>query len=99
MKKILILFNENRNLDSYPYVLNMIKLLSANNCSIDFLGNKQMYQDLNIDNFNFYSLTETDPYRKEYAKICIDFLKKEKKLKEYVRPKCTSVLQCANNIF
>jgi len=83
-KKILILFTEDRKLDTYPYILNMIKLLSDRGCSIDFIGNDLMYQELNIKNFTFYSISEHPIVNNEYVEECIKFIKKEKKKYDYI---------------
>jgi glycosyltransferase involved in cell wall biosynthesis len=49
VKKILILFDESRPVDSYPYVLNFIKLIHRK-YKIDFLVSAKMYSEYCLEN-------------------------------------------------
>jgi len=73
MKKILVVFNEDRNIDTYPYILNLLTPLSAD-CKIDFLVTPEMYSEHDIDNLNLIKQKGPD-----YAKFAISYTKKHGK--------------------
>lgn len=72
-KRIIVTFDENRKLDTFPYVLNIIRML-ASDFKIDFFVPEKIYQEMDIDNLTLIK----SPHR-NYAKSCINFLIKNGK--------------------
>lgn len=78
MKKILIMFEENRKIDTYPYVLNLIKMLTVD-FQVDFFLPEKMFQECNIPNLQLIKSNHSS-----YGKDCIKYLKNNGKNYDFV---------------
>lgn len=78
MKHVLFIFNEDRPISSYPYLLNFIGILSADNFKVTFLINDLMTDNIELPNVEFKSVCK-DAYRKQYFNaIMSDFFSRPK---------------------
>ena len=68
MKKILMMFREDRKIDTYPYVFNFIKMMNSK-YSIDFLVTNDMYKECNVENLNLIPIKN-----KKYPVKCIKYI-------------------------
>ena len=83
-KHILLIFNENRPISSYPYLLNFIRLISASGFKITFLINDLMIDNnIELGNVEFISVSD-DAYRKKYFKSIISYFFSNQKQYDYI---------------
>lgn len=83
MKHILLIFNEDRPISSYPYLLNFVRLLSANDFNITFLINDLMVDNIELKNVEFKSVCK-GAYRKLYFNSIIPYFFENQYLYDYI---------------